>query len=421
VTSARAKLAEGTATHAPRAAGLIAEAPGRPADSPAGVVLDAVLADSDNGVLLLDCDRRVREANPAALALLGWTRARAVGRPGEDLIRPLVPGESPVIEGFRRERTDLETVLVGAGGGELPVWLRTYRLPRGGGVLVTLRDLSQIRRMREELRRNERLALIGQLAAGVAHEIRNPLAGIGTSAQVLLRRFEPRDERARFVSVILEEVARLDRIVTSLLQYSRPRTPELVRAELAPLVRHVIELLRESTEPARIEVQVHAPSRLGPVFVDPDLVTQVLLNVSLNAIQAMPQGGLLRYELRRVRRRPPPRGPGRRATDPRRPGARPSPGPWMEHQQVRITDTGAGMPRGVLAKLFQPFFTTRPRGTGLGLSICQTIMHEHDGSIEIASREGRGTTVMLNFPLEKRHGERREPHANAGRADAARR
>src|ERR1044071_6305080 len=93
--------------------------------------------------------------------------------------------------------------------------------------LLTLHDLTSMRRMQQELRRNERLATLGQLSAGVAHEIRNPLAGIGTSAQVLLRRFEPGDDRARFVQVILDEVARLDRIVTSLLQYARPRQPEL--------------------------------------------------------------------------------------------------------------------------------------------------------------------------------------------------
>jgi PAS domain S-box-containing protein len=409
-----------------RARGAAGARPGRRARSAdragqAASILESVLTDSDHGILLLDPGYRVREANPAALHMLGAQRARLIGRPIGELIRAVVPGDSPVVEADRRVRTETETVIATLGGGELPVGLTTHRLGGDAGVLVTLRDLTQIRRMREELRRNERLALIGQLAAGVAHEIRNPLAGIGTSAQVLLRRFEPRDERARFVSVILEEVSRLDRIVTSLLQYSRPRTPELVRAELAPVVRHVVDLMRESIESARVEVEVHVQPRLSTLFIDPDLVTQVLLNVSLNAVQAMPQGGTLRYDLRRVRRRQPPRGPGRRATDGAGKSGRTAPGPWIEHHQIRISDTGAGMSRGVLAKLFQPFFTTRARGTGLGLSICQTIMHEHHGSIEVASREGRGTTVMLNFPLEKRHGERREPHAGSGRTDAARR
>src|SRR5206468_8142027 len=124
----------------------------------------------------------------------------------------------------------------------IPVLLRSVRLGNPPWVMLTLRDLTQMKRLREELRRNERLATLGQLSAGVAHEIRNPLAGIGTSAQVLLRRFEPRDERARFVRVILDEVARLDRIVTSLLQYARPRAPELKPGTLAACVERVLEL-----------------------------------------------------------------------------------------------------------------------------------------------------------------------------------
>src|ERR1044071_2142249 len=181
--------------------------------------------------------------------------------------------------------------------------------------LLTLHDLTSMRRMQQELRRNERLATLGQLSAGVAHEIRNPLAGIGTSAQVLLRRFEPRDDRARFVQVILDEVARLDRIVTSLLQYGRPRHPELRAHALAPCIEKVGGLAADAIARGEIRVEVEAAPRLPPVFVDPDLVTQVLLNVTLNAIQAMPHGGVLRYEVRKVRRRRPPRGPGRRADD----------------------------------------------------------------------------------------------------------
>jgi signal transduction histidine kinase len=283
--------------------------------------------------------------------------------------------------------------------------------------------------MEQELRRHERLATLGQLSAGAAHEIRNPLAGIGTSAQVLLGRFEPRDERARFVRVILEEVGRLDRIVTSLLQYARPRAPELRATPLQPCVERVLELAAEAIAQARVTPEVDVAPRLEPIYIDPDLVTQVLLNVTLNAVQAMPQGGTLRYELRRVRRRAPPRGPGRRADD--RPGRRADDrsarrgwggtgargSAWILYQQVRVIDTGVGIPPHALRNLFDPFFSTKPQGTGLGLSISQSIMQEVGGAIAVASREGRGTTVLLNFPMEKRHGQRRQPHPDAGRAD----
>jgi len=168
---------------------------------------------------------------------------------------------------------------------------------------------------------------------------------------------------------------------------------------------------------------VDVAPRLAPVYIDPGLATQVLLNITLNAIQAMPQGGALRYEIRNVRRRPTPRGPGRRAADlVRDPREERSPKSGrLPFVQVRITDNGVGMSRGVRAKLFDPFFSTKPQGTGLGLSISQTIMQEHGGTIEVLSREHHGTSVLLNFPVEKRHGERRQPDPRADLAHAAHR
>ncbi len=415
VKAARTAAAEGAA----RATGRRREPRGTAVVSAADL-FEALLADTENGVMLLDPDRRIARINAAAASMLGTTVARARRATATTLLTTVVAGDDPVGEGYRRRVSETETMLVTRRGGELPVAIRTFRMGSPPWLLVTLRDLTRVRRMHEELRRNERLALLGQLATGVAHEIRNPLAGIGTSAQVLLRRFEPRDERARFVQVILDEVVRLDRIVTTLLQYSRPRSPVLQRTEVSPLVSKVIELLADNLAASGVRVETEIAARPAAVYLDPDLVTQVLLNVSLNAVQAMPRGGRLRFEVRRVRRRQPPRGPGRRATDRGTDGAR-AVSPWIEYLQVRVSDTGTGMPRGVLRKLFHPFFTTKPDGTGLGLAICQTIMHEHQGSIEVASREGRGTAVMLNFPREKRHGQRRESHAHPNAEHAARR
>jgi two-component system, NtrC family, sensor histidine kinase HydH len=208
--------------------------------------------------------------------------------------------------------------------------------------------------------------------------------------------------------VILEEVARLDRLVTHLLQYARPRTPQLAQGRLVDCVAQVVALNVDTFARAGVTTEVQAKADLAPLWIDGDLVTQVLLNVTLNAVQAMPKGGVLRYEVRLGRRRRARRGPGRRAEDPAAAArSRARGGDWLLVQQVRVTDSGCGIPRTALGKLFDPFFSTKPRGTGLGLSICQTIMQEHGGSIEVASREGRGTTVLLEFPLEKRNGERR--------------
>ena len=388
--------------------------------SPLAELVDALMEDAETAVLIVAADGSLIRHNESALRLFGLSRAALSRATGSELLKTVVGGEDLMGDAQRVARSEREAVLATAKAGDVPVRMRSHRLGDPPIVLVTLQDLTQPRRLQQELRRHERLATLGQLSAGVAHEIRNPLAGIGTSAQVLLKRFEPRDERARFVQVILDEVARLDRIVSSLLQYARPRSPELKPSLLSDCVQRVIALSAEMTIEAGVQVDLVVAPKLATLWIDPDLVQQVLLNITLNAVQAMPDGGTLRFEVRKVRHKRPPRGPGRRAED--APPERPSDeSGWIEYQQVRISDTGVGIPKGVLAKLFDPFFTTKATGTGLGLSISQTILQEHGGSIAVDSREGRGTTVLLDFPMEKRHGPRRQLDASGDRADAAHR
>lgn len=398
----------------------------RPAAFPIDSAFRVLMDDAEAGVLVLDPERRVESANAAALKLLGVSAERARRAEASTLLRTVVAGDDLARDAFASGSLEREAVLHTPGAGDVPVLLTAHRFGRPAWVLVTLHDLTSMRRMQQELRRNERLATLGQLSAGVAHEIRNPLAGIGTSAQVLLRRFEAGDDRARFVQVILDEVARLDRIVTSLLQYARPRQPELKAVRLADCVQRVVGMTVENAQRQLVQIESEVAPRLNAVYIDADLVHQVLLNVTLNALQAMPAGGTLRYEVRHIRRRRPPRGPGRRSddrrrADDRRKAADRKVSPWIEIQQVRVIDTGVGIPRGTLAKLFDPFFTTKASGTGLGLSISQTIMQEHGGSIAVDSKEGRGTTVLLNFPLEKRNGERRQLDPRSVERHAARR
>ena len=188
---------------------------------PTDALIQALMEDADAGALLLEQSGTIVRANPAAERLFGMSASKLRGAAAADVVRTVVAGDDLVRDAFRSAQSEREAVVQTPNGGEVPVRLRTYRFGKPPWVLLTLHDLTQMRRMHQELRRNERLATLGQLSAGVAHEIRNPLAGIGTSAQVLLKRFEPRDERARFVQVILEEVARLDRIVTS---SCKPRT-----------------------------------------------------------------------------------------------------------------------------------------------------------------------------------------------------
>ena len=355
------------------------------------------------GVLLFDENGALAFANRAARELLGL-EARSIGRSAEELLLDAAPGRESGRPLWQGRGARFETLVARRGGAEVPLRVERLRRP-SGGVALLLTDLSSARRLEEALRRRERLALVGELLAGVAHEVRNPLAGISSSAQVLLGRFEPRDERTRFVRAILDEVNRLDRLITRLLQFVRPGQPRLTRGSLEPLLRRVLEMNEGFLAESRVETQVTISRQLPEVWFDADLLYQVLLNLVTNAVQAMPSGGRLGVTVRTVRRTVPPDGPGRRRADAGRSRGRKS--PVLPAVQVRITDTGSGIPKELLPRLFDPFFTTKPSGTGLGLSICQSILQEHGGRIQIASRRGHGTTVLVELPIEKRQRERR--------------
>jgi signal transduction histidine kinase len=248
----------------------------------------------------------------------------------------------------------------------------------------------------------DRLVSLGELAAGVAHEIRNPLAGIGTSAQVLRSRFAKDDERVKFADVILDEVGRLEKIIENLLLFARPKQPQLVKHDMRHSVERAFNLLRDQIEKQDVRVQIRCDGEPPMVYVDPGQMSQVLLNLVLNAVHAMPSGGRLTLELKTVEKKMPVSG-GRRKAD-----AKPDvPARSFQFLRLVVSDSGQGIPRQNLSKLFTPFFTTKSAGTGLGLSISQAIMREHGGSISISSVEGRGTKVTVDIPVEKRYGERR--------------
>jgi len=362
-----------------------------------------VLDRLSDGIVVLGPDGRARSWNRAAREMLGLGPRARVGGDGRVLLRSVVPGEDLVGAALAGKRGEIETWLHNARGEEIPV--RVAFLPTSGGAVAVLADLTKMRRLEQELRQRERLSLVGQLSAGVAHEVRNPLAGISSSAQVLLGRFEPRDERTRFVKAILDEVGRLDRIVSQLLQFARPGEPRLRKGSLAETVRHLLETSGPWLTESGVEVETVLAPRVPESWFDPDLVHQVLLNLVANAVQAMPKGGRLRIEVRPLTRRGLARGSGRRREDVR--AGKAGRIPPLRVVQVRIGDTGEGIAKEHLSRLFDPFFTTKPSGTGLGLSICQSIVQEHGGSIHVASRLEHGTTVLVELPVDRRQGERR--------------
>jgi len=377
-----------------------------------GAALDAarsIHTHAPFGVIAMDRDGKVVSANPTAIRLLGYAPEEMLGQDGSRVFRA-PRGEGHVAPGACAAPEEAREVEVATKQGDvLPISLR--RLPledergRLDGTVAVFHDLRAEKAREEQWRRRDRLASIGALAAGVAHEIRNPLTGIGTSAQILKRRLESGDPRAPFADLILEEVTRLDRIVTSLLQFARPAVPRLRRESLLPALDKALALVQELAVRQNVQVHVDRSETIPEIYVDHDQILQVLLNVLMNALQALESGGEIRVTLRVARKRAVERSQlGRRATDRL---AAPRSTPPVDVLELRVQDNGPGIAAAALARVFDPFFTTRAQGSGLGLSICQSIVREHGGVISIESVVGQGTAVIIDLPVEKRHGDRR--------------
>ncbi|HXF07473.1 MAG TPA: ATP-binding protein, partial [Candidatus Acidoferrales bacterium] len=238
------------------------------------------------------------------------------------------------------------------------------------GAVVLLRDLRTVKALQQRVERTERLAALGRLAAGVAHEIRNPLGAVRGLVQYFQATWKDDAEQRLYLEVMVREVDRLNRVVSDLVEFARPREPQREPHHLGDIVRHATALVQADVRAKGIEIVHDVDAALPPLLIDRDLVLQALLNVLLNAVEAMEAGGRLTLRL---------------ADYPR----------WGE---LAIQDTGGGIPPEHLGRLFDPFFTTKQRGTGLGLAIAHSIIQAHDGEIVVDSAPDQGTTVTIRLP-----------------------
>ncbi len=222
----------------------------------------------------------------------------------------------------------------------------------------------------DHLRQSERLSAMGEVAAGLAHEIRNPLAGMKGALDIIASRAEAGSPEAEFAGVAGTELARLDRLIAEFLSFARPRDPDLRDASIAAIVDYVLTLLRAEVDRRSVRVEVESIDRTASALVDDEQISQVVFNVVLNAIQATSSGGTVRLRVARE--------PG-----------------WTV---IDVSDEGPGIPPDHLERIFDPFFTTRTRGTGLGLAISQRIVLAHHGTIEILRSSPAGTTLRIKLP-----------------------
>lgn len=229
-----------------------------------------------------------------------------------------------------------------------------------------------LERQQEWLVRSERLATVGEIAAGLAHELRNPLAGIAGALHVLSSQFGAGHDSAKLLTDVQAQIGRMNKTLTDLLQHARPGQPQRIAVDINALLEQTLRFLpRDAVEIAR-----HYDQSLPPLLVDPNLLHQAFLNILVNAQQAMPQGGSLTVVTGR--------------------------GAAGSAVEVRIGDTGSGIAADQLPRIFQPFFTTKSQGTGLGLPIAARIVEQHGGRIRVASEPGRGSVFTITLPADAR-------------------
>jgi signal transduction histidine kinase len=227
----------------------------------------------------------------------------------------------------------------------------------------------------EQIRRAQSLAALGTMAAGIAHEINNPIAGMQNCVRTLLRGGWDAARRAQYLEMLREGLERVGRIVGQLLNFAREAKPQVARILLDPLLQRCLTLLEHERAARQIATSLHTDGRATDLVADPHQLEQVFLNIFMNAIEAMPNGGRLDISVRERR-------------DP-------------HFVQVAVTDTGAGIPAEILPRIFDPFFTTKEVGknTGLGLSVSYGIVRTHGGYIDVESTVGIGTTVRVDLPV----------------------
>ena len=336
----------------------------------------SILRSITSGVITVGPDGSVATANPAAERMLDMPEFEMVPRPVNLLFKEdggLSGDVSKVLAG-RLPLAMRETTLVAANGQVVHVQASTSRMRAVGGTVlgavVTLEDVSDIKALTDQLIRADRLAAMGELTAGVAHEVRNPLGVIRASVQLLEDANSDRARVEEAAEVIKQEIDRLDRVIKALLDFGRPSKPTLVRADLNEVIEDVVLFTARFASRSDVAIESQLAEDLPRVLGDPDQLKQVFLNLVTNAVQAMVDGGTITI----------------------------STCAQNEYVEVQVADDGPGIAERDLPKVFDPFFTKRAEGTGLGLTIVHRIIDEHDGHIEVESDQS-GTVFTVSLPI----------------------
>ncbi len=342
------------------------------------VLHERIIESIRSGLITTDLDGNVITFNSAATEITGLTSAEARTRSVHSIFGDITEAIELSLDAAENGEhvPRFEADLITPDGFAVKIGYGVTQLfsenSETTGLIITFQDLTEIRSMEESVKRKDRLAAVGRVAAGLAHEIRNPLGAMRGAIQVLESNTERGSMNAELMEIILKESDRLNSIITNFLSYARPPAAEFVQTDVAEAVRELMKLLRHSPDvEAHHELIDDSGSESIMIAADPAQLRQIFWNLARNAMQAMPNGGKLRIGLERI--------PNNRV-------------------RISIEDTGKGMSPEQVEQLFEPFSNSTSGGTGLGLSIVYQIVRDHNGVINVRSLEGKGTTITIDLP-----------------------
>lgn len=334
-----------------------------------------------NGLISLNADGGIVTVNRQARLMFGLSPDEDVA--GKPFAEMLTVHGLDLPAALRQNDMVREREVIGATAGKtLPLSLSASTLTGDAGerlgAVLLFRDLSEVRALQAQIERAERLASIGRLAAGVAHEIRNPLGSLKGFLQYFQHKLPLEAQDKTYLSVMIQEVDRLNAVVSNLLEFARPKEPTLEACDVPEILRHVLTLLAQDVAAKQARVLRDFPDELPLMRLDRDQMTQALLNLLLNAIQTIDADGEIRVSA--------------------------SVSADSGSIDITISDTGAGIAPHDLSRIFDPFFSTKKQGNGLGLAIAHAIIERHRGEISVESELGRGATFRVRLPRSPQNG-----------------
>jgi PAS domain S-box-containing protein len=348
--------------------------------------MDSVIQSIGSGIIITGTNDTITYINRAGERMLGYSKEDLMNRPFS-------------IFGLREKQSDIHSLFDNPDDHttrregwmrrkdrtEFPVGftMNDHLNVRGEtiGKIVIFRDMTNVYKIQEEILRMDRLVSLGKLASGIAHELRNPLAGIKTTAQALSEEMSKDDSRREYLNRITKEIDRLNELLKTFFSFAKPQELNLVYCHIREVINEIIPFLfKEIADKGIHFIETYDP-QLPRIKVDKAQMHQAFLNLFLNALQAMPHGGELKIEV-----------------TPITPSPLDGSGSKQNFIKVIISDTGKGIPPHIVQKIFDPFFTTKPKGIGLGLSITYQIIKKHGGTIKVESEWGKGTSFIINLP-----------------------